>query len=149
MQNNLKFIIVESDSKEYLSCITLAEEILRKTLNLKFSIRELEEEKNNIRIAGFLDGKLCATAMLSHDDDKFFMQRVAVKEDMQNKGIGSELLKFCEEFAMENGVRAIYANARDSFGKSAVNFYTKNEYFSGEEQFLEDGIPHKFVWKIL
>ncbi len=149
MQNNLIFKILKPSDKFYSDSVHLAEEILRKPLNLKFSDKELEAEKQNIRIAGFLEDSICATAMLTPEDDKIFMQRVAVAKEMQNKGIGSQLLKFCEEFALENEVRVIYAHARDGMGRSAINFYTKNEYFCGDEEFFEDGIPHKIVWKIL
>ena len=149
MQNNLIFKILKPSEKSYLEAVHLAEEILSKPLNLKFSDKELEVEKHNIRIAGFLEDNICATAMLTAEDDKIFMQRVAVAKEMQNKGIGSQLLKFCEEFAQENEARVIYAHARDGMGRSAINFYTKNEYFCGDEEFFEDGIPHKIVWKIL
>lgn len=145
MAVNLNFKIVKSDSEDYTDAVFLCEEILRKTIGKK----ESEEEKNNIRIAGFLDGKICATAMLIKEDDKFFMQKVVVKQELQGKGIGSMLLKFCEELAQENEVRVIYCCVRDSIGRSAVNFYSKNEYFSADEEIIEDGLPHKMMWKIL
>ncbi len=149
MTTHLTFKILDNTSSDYTRAVSLAEEILREPLGLKFSASELKEEKNQIRVAGFLEGAVRATAMLTREDDKFLMQRVAVARDFQNKGIGSQLLKFCEEYAAENEARVIYAHARDGAGRSAVNFYVKNEYFCGDEEFLEDGIPHKIVWKIL
>lgn len=150
MKINLTFKIVKPETCDYEKSVALAEEILREPLGLKFSQKELEEEKENIRIAGFFDNQLCVTAMLTDDGDgKFFMQRVAVKQELQGKGIGSELLKFCEEFLREKDAQVIYCHARDSFGRSAVNFYQKNEYFCADEQIIEDGIPHRMMWKIL
>jgi predicted GNAT family N-acyltransferase len=149
MKNRLVFKIVKPETKDYDEAVMLAEEILRKPLGQKFSKKELEEERNHIRIAGFLDGKLCATAMLVYEEENLKMQRVAVAIEFQNKGIGSELLKFCEDFARENEIKAIYCHARDSYGKSAVNFYSKNEYFSEGDAFEEDGIPHQLMYKIL
>ncbi len=148
MNSNLVFKILDNSSQDYGRAILLAEEILRLPLGLKFSALELAEEKNKIRVAGFLDDDLCATAMITQDDNKFFMQRVAVKKEMQNKGIGSQLLKFCEELAQKNGMKAIYAHARESKGRSVVNFYTKNSYSCGDEEFFEDGIANKIVWKV-
>jgi ribosomal protein S18 acetylase RimI-like enzyme len=142
---NLNFKIVESDSENYADAVFLCEEILQKSVGKK----ESEEEKNNIRIAGFLDKKICTTAMLTKEDDKFFMQKIVVRQDLQGKGIGSMLLKFCEEFAMESEARVIYCCVKDSIGRSAVNFFSKNEYFCGDEDVIEDGIPHKMMWKIL
>ncbi len=152
MKNHIEFKIVKPDSKDYEAAVSLAEEILRKPLGQKFSAKELEEEKSHIRIAGFLDGKFCATAMLVREEEPhavFKMQRVAVGLEFQNKGIGSELLKFCEDLAREEERRAIYCHARNSIGKSAVNFYSKNEYLSDGEDFEEDGIPHQMMFKIL
>jgi ribosomal protein S18 acetylase RimI-like enzyme len=152
MNHNLTFKIVKPETKDYDSAVTLAEEILRKPLGLKFSNKELEEEKSHIRIAGFLDGKLCVTAMLVSEEEPhpvFKMQRVAVALEFQNKGIGSELLKFCEDLAREEGRRAIYCHARNNRGKSAVNFYSKNEYVSDGVDFEEEGIPHQLMFKLL
>ena len=148
MNFNLVFKILDNDSKDYSRAVLLAEEILRLPLGLEFSALELAEEKNKIRVAGFLDDDLCATATLTQDDNKFFMQRVAVKKEMQNKGIGSQLLKFCEEFVQQSGANVIYAHARDGAGRSVVNFYTKNDYFCGDQEFFEDGIANKIVWKV-
>lgn len=145
MSTNLNFKIVESDSENYADAVFLCEDILQKSAGKK----ELEEEKNNIRIVGFLDKKICATAMLTKEDDKFFMQKVVVRQDLQGKGIGSMLLKFCEEFATESEARVIYCCVKDSIGRSAVNFFSKNEYFCGDEDVIEDGVPHKMMWKVL
>ena len=145
MSTNLNFKIVESDSENYADAVFLCEEILQKSVGKK----ELEEEKNNIRIVGFLDKKICTTAMLTKEDDKFFMQKVVVRQDLQGKGIGSMLLKFCEEFATENEAKVIYCCVKDSIGRSAVNFFSKNEYFCGDEDVIEDGVPHKMMWKVL
>lgn len=146
---NLTFRILDHSSEAYVDAVKLVEEIVDQPPNFKFFEQKLEAEKNNIHFAGFFDGKICATATMTCEDDKFFLQKFAVKKDLQSKGIGSQLLKFCEEYAAENEVRVIYANARDSVGRSAVNFFVKNEYFCGDEDFYEDGIPHKIVWKIL
>ena len=145
MSNNLFFKILDNDSAHYTRAITLCEEVLQKS----FSQKELESQNKSLRIGGFVDDTLCATAMITRDDDKFFLQQLAVKKEMQNKGIGSQLLKFCEEVSQENEARVLYAYAKEGMGRSVVNFFIKNEYFCGDEEFLEDGIPHKIVWRIL
>ena len=149
MNTNLIFKILKPSDKSYSEAISLTKEILQKPPSINFPKKESEAEKQNIQIAAFIEDTLCATATMTNEDDKIFLQNLAVKQDLQNKGIGSQLLKFCEEFASENQARVIYANARDGDGKTPVNFFTKNEYFCGEEEFFEDGISHKIVWKIL
>ncbi|NBV05697.1 MAG: N-acetyltransferase [Proteobacteria bacterium] len=149
MSSNLICKILNKDSIHYNQAVLLAKEVLQKPLGLKFSEKEIEQEEQNILVAGFLEDALCATATMTREDDKIFLQHLAVKQDLQNKGIGSQLLQFCEEFAIQNQSRVIYANARDGAGKTPVNFFIKNEYFCGEEEFFVDNLPHKIVWKIL
>ena len=66
------------------------------------------------------------------------MQRVAVIEELQNKGIASAMMNFCEEYALKNGYTEIYCHARDK----AVPFYLKNGYTPEGEYFDEDTILH-------
>lgn len=62
---------------------------------------QLEEEKNHIQIAGFLDNELVATAVVVPEGEQMKMQRVAVKEDLRSRNIGSMMMAFCEKLAVE------------------------------------------------
>lgn len=73
------------------------------------------------------------------------MQRVASKAQFQGKGIGSALMRFCEEYAKKHGFKSIYCHARGT----AVRFYLKNQYELEGEPFDEDGIPHRKMRKII
>lgn len=42
-----------------------------------------------------------------------------------------------------------YSNANDYVGKSAVNFFLKNEYFCRGEEFEEDGMMNQLMIKLL
>ena len=46
------------------------------------------------------------------------------------------MIKFCENYARQNGFKSIYCHARDT----AVNFYLKNKYIAEGEYFEEDTI---------
>lgn len=59
--------------------------------------------KDHVHIAGFLDQELCATAVLVSKGDVIKMQRVAIKGCFQNKGIGSALIVFCDNYAKKHG----------------------------------------------
>lgn len=73
------------------------------------------------------------------------MQRVVVKEDLVNTGIGSKMMAFCEDLAKKHGFKTIYCHARDS----AVSFYLKNGYLAEGDYFDEDTIPHLKMRKTL
>ena len=143
IKDKIHFKIVEYGSDEYKKAVALREEILRKPLGLSFTKEELELEKDHVHIAGFLGQEMCATAVLVPDGDEFKIQRVASKAQFQGMGIGSALMRFCEEYAKGHGFKSIYCHARGT----AVGFYLKNQYVLEGEPFDEDGIPHRKMRK--
>lgn len=144
-QDKIYFKLVDYGSDEYKKAVALREEILRKPLGLSFTKEELEMEKEHVHIAGFLGQEMCATAVLVPDGEEMKMQRVALKSSFQGKGIGSSLMRFCEEYAVKHGFKSIYCHARGT----AVNFYQKNQYALEGEPFDEDGIPHRKMRKTI
>lgn len=129
---------IKYNSENWKNAVKLREKILREPLGSQFTDKELEEEKDHIQVAGFLDDKLIATAVLVPEGEKMKMQRVVVVEKLRNNDIGSKMIQFCESLAVEKGIKTIYCHARDS----AVNFYDRNNYEKEGDYFNEDGIPH-------
>jgi predicted GNAT family N-acyltransferase len=125
-------------SSEWTAAVRLREKILREPLGSKFTDKELEEEKNHIQIAGFLDNELVATAVLVPEGAAMKMQRVVVSDTLRSLNIGSEMMAFCEKLASGKHFKVMYCHSRDS----AVNFYSKNHYEKEGRYFDEDGIPH-------
>ena len=64
------------------------------------------------------------------ESEQFWIQGIAVKDDMQGKGIGTKLLEHIEKFAKEKGVYYITLNT--GFKRTAAHaFYERNGYSSG------------------
>lgn len=145
LQDKIHFKIIDYGSDDYKKAVGLREEILRKPLGLFFTKEELEMEKEHVHIAGFLGQEMCATAVLVPDGDEMKMQRVALKASFQGKGIGSALMRFCEEYASKHGFKSVYCHARET----AIHFYSKNRYVLEGEPFEEDGILHHKMRKRL
>lgn len=147
--DTLIFKIIEHGSEDYKKAVSLREEALWKPLGLAFKADELAnilaKEKDHIQIAGYLDSKIVATAALVAEGDICKMQRVAVDSNVQNSGIGSKMMKFCEEQALILGFKEIYCHARDA----AVNFYLRNNYIPEGKYFIEDSIPHLTLRKAI
>ncbi len=93
----LSFKIINHSSPEYKAAVKLCEGILRKPLGLTFLPEELEAQREPIQIAGFQGDKVISTAVLVLEDKDCKMQRVAVNQGMQDSGIGSKMMEFCEE----------------------------------------------------
>jgi predicted GNAT family N-acyltransferase len=141
----LSFKIINHGSPEYKAAVNLREEILRKPLGLIFSSEELEAEKDHIQIAGFQGDEVISTTVLVSEGKDYKMQRVVVKRGLQDLGIGSKMMGFCEDYGRKQGIRSIYCHARDS----AVNFYLRNAYVAEGDYFDEDTIPHLKMRKLL
>lgn len=141
----LSFKIINHSSPEYEAAVKLREGILRKPLGLTFLPEELEAEKEHIQIAGFQGDEVISTAVLVPEGKDYKMQRVVVKQGMQDSGIGSKMMEFCEDYARNQNIRSIYCHARDS----AVNFYLKNNWVAEGDYFDEDTIPHLKMRKVL
>jgi dihydrofolate reductase len=143
-QDNIHFKLVDYGSEEYKKSVALREEIVQKSLGLSFASEELKL-KDYIHIAGFLGLDLCATAVLVPEGDVLKMQRVATKTHLQNKGIGSALMVFCEEYAKKHEYTSIYCHAKGA----AIPFYLKNKYILEGEPFDEYGISHHKMRKMI
>ena len=141
----LIFKIINHGSAEYKAAVKLREGILRKPLGLTFLPEELEAEKEHIQIAGFQGDEVISTAVLVPEGKDYKMQRVVVKQGVQDSGIGSKMMGFCEDRAKKHGFKTIYCHARDS----AMNFYLKNGYMAEGDYFDEDTIPHIKMRKML
>lgn len=144
-QPSITFKIIEHVSPEYKIALHLSEEILRKPLGLTFSREELEQEKDYIQVAGFIDDEVIATVALVPEGEILRMRRVVVRDDLQKQGIASAMMKFCEDYALKNEFKEIYCHARET----AVPFYKKNYYLPEGDYFEEQTIPHRKMRKIL
>jgi predicted GNAT family N-acyltransferase len=141
----LIFKIIQHGSTEYQDSVALRESILRKPLGLVFTHEELKAERSHIHLAGFLNDKLVATAVLVPEGTKCKMQRVAVKENIQGKGIGSQLITFSEQVAKKKECTEMYCSARGT----AIPFYLKNGYVLDGKPYNEAGILHHKMCKKL
>ena len=66
------------------------------------------------------------------------MRQVAIEDELQGKGIGKFLVNESEKWAKANQYQIIELHARDT----AVPFYSKLNYQTIGEMFLEVNIPH-------
>ncbi|MEI6521208.1 MAG: GNAT family N-acetyltransferase [bacterium] len=134
------------NSDTYHEAVKLREEILRKPLGLKWSAHDFDAEETSFHLGAFLGNKLIGTLILRPRDENILqMRQVAIAQEYQSQGIGSILVQFAEQFAIEHGFTAMTAHARES----ALQFYLKLNYQVIGEKFIEVGIPHYEIVKKL
>jgi predicted GNAT family N-acyltransferase len=73
------------------------------------------------------------------------VERICVLEEARGKGAGKEIMLGIEEFAKSHQVPSLKLNAQTQ----AIPFYEKLGYKVVSEEFMDAGIPHKTMKKIL
>jgi predicted GNAT family N-acyltransferase len=137
--------IIDYETKEYWQMINLRNEILRKPLGLLLTDEDIKNDKNNILIGAFEEDKMLGCCMLVEKDGKVLLRQLAVKNDLQGKGIGRVLMDFAENIARDIGYREMSMQAR----KNVSGFYEKLGYKQVGEDFITLGIPHIIMRKKL
>ena len=100
----MEILIAPFGGSLYTQSIALRTSILRKPLNLVYTPYQLDEEKNQIHIVAEEEGEVMAVVLLQKIDNKTAkMRQLAVKDKYQNQGIGTELIAFFEDYALEHG----------------------------------------------
>ena len=138
--------IIDHGTVEYDQMVKLRDEILRKPLGLSFSKEELEKEKSNLHIAAYEDERMLGCCMLIEEDPATVrLRQMAVRNDLQGKGVGKALMQFAENLARDRGYKKITMHAR----REASGFYEKMGYKKIGREFEEITIPHYVMEKEL
>jgi GNAT superfamily N-acetyltransferase len=136
--------LIEYGTTAYNQMIGLRMEILRRPLGLSFTKQQLEAEKDDLFIGAYENNILVGCTVLTPVDKATIqLRQMAVKENVQAKGIGSSLLEFAEKLVKEKGYTTLMMHAR----KTALGFYRKNGYDVKGEEFIEVTIPHYYMEK--
>ena len=97
--------VVKHYSKDYWKCVRLRDKILREPINLMFSEEELYLENDQIHIGCFEDEKAVGCfSFVKLNSNTLKMRQVCVHSDQQQKGIGSKMIEFSEQWAKDNGL---------------------------------------------
>lgn len=142
-------IIIKSikwGSPEYKEALELRNRILRMPLGLDIYDDDLSGEGNDIHICAYKGRELAGVLMLTHTGGRSLrMRQVAVRSDLQGKGIGKRMAEFAENLAKTEGYQEIILHSR----KTSEGFYLKLGYHFAGGEFFEVGIPHVEMRKAL
>ncbi len=137
---------IDYGTKEYQQLLDLRYAILREPLGLGFKEEELQKEKDHLHIAAFEDDELLGCCMLVEvSSDTLQLRQMAVKNNLQRKGIGASIINFAENLSKDKGYKKIMMHARDT----AIGFYEKFGYITKGKPFIEVNVPHHIMEKQL
>ena len=143
----IDFKIIAYGSAEYKEMVALRNKILREPLGLVFTGEEKKKDESDFLLAAVRDdNKVVACCILTPlNQDTVQLRQMAVDEYYQGKGIGREMVVFAEKTALGKGFKYLCLHARES----ATGFYEKQSYKIEGESFIEVGISHVEMMKIL
>lgn len=137
---------IQHGTPEYDEMVQLRLEVLRIPLGLTFTREQLEKEKDDILLGGYIDNKLVGCCVLTpHDKDTIQLRQMAVRKDIQASGIGRQVLEYAEKVSLQKGYALLIMHARNE----ALGFYQKSGYEIKGEEFTEVTIPHHHMEKRL
>lgn len=138
--------IIDHGSKEYEQMVQLRNDVLRRPLGMTLQPDELASEKEHVLIAAYDDGDLLGCCMLVKESEKQIrLRQMAVKNNLQGKGIGRSILNFAENVARDLGYNQLIMNSRNS----STPFFEKLGYRICSEAFEKNSILYYYMEKAL
>ena len=137
---------IEHNSAAYREMIGLRYRVLREPLGLNFTPEQLAAEASDVLMGAYAEGKIIGSLILTRQSEQTAqMRQVAVEEILQGRGIGRIMTEFAEQEAKKRGISEITLHARET----ALPFYERLGYESFGDSFMEVGLPHLEMRKIL
>jgi len=110
---------------------------------MKMFEMEMDEDTYGIHFGAFKNDELVGVVSLFKNENRFQFRKLAVKTLMQNKGIGSALLNYITNYALENKGAKIWCNAR----VPAIGFYLKSGFIQTGNLFSKNGFDYEIMEK--
>lgn len=143
----IRFGKIDFKSTYYESECALRDEVLRRPLGLSLYDEDLSVESEQLHF-GLFDAadvlRACVIAVpVSVLEVK--IRQMAVQNGCQGQGLGRRILHDLEEVLAKQGIVRFSLHAR----KSAIGFYEKLAYAVADDEFVEVGVPHVKMCKVL
>lgn len=140
------FRLIAHGSPEYDCACELRQALLRSPLGLDLYAEDLAAEAAALHFGGFSPtGQLVAYVLASPLPAAVQLRQMVVATAYQGQGVGAALLAAAEAQLQQRGVCQVVLHAR----QSAVGFYQKSGYSCQGEAFIEVGLPHFRMAKML
>lgn len=144
----MKTIWIRQGDEEFADWLALRDRVLREPLGLCFSTADLEEEIGDRHLLGFSENRLVGGLAVRIQGDFgniWKIRQVAVDPSFQGRGIGKKLMEVAEAAACGEEVGELTLHSR----AAVVRFYERLGFAVEGEPFVEVGLPHRRMRKIL
>ena len=105
----------------------------------------MDEDNNGYHFAAFKDNYIVGVVSLFQKDDDFQFRKFAIDQSVQGTGIGRQMLDYITGFAVTNGGKRLWCNAR----LSAIGFYLKFDFKQTGQLFSKNGFDYEILEKAI
>ena len=135
------------NKEEWDSYLLFRWEVLRKPLGMSKDSLDDSIEDESFHLMGIDEEKNVIASGRVHFNSKNEAQirYMAVDENFKRKGVGTEIVKELENYAISKGIVNMILNAREN----AISFYLSLGYEEVGPYQSDTGIPHKTMKKSL
>lgn len=129
--------LVEYGSEMYQTVLELRNKIMRKPMGFDLFDEDLSHEINSVIIGAYDNETLIGFGVMSKQGNSYKLDSLGVDFEIQQKGVGSKLLAYLEEYARSHRSDKLYMDAR----VSAQSFYEKHGYTASGDTYFHDTSP--------
>jgi GNAT superfamily N-acetyltransferase len=108
-------------------------------------VMKMDEDNDGYHFGAFEDNSLVGVVSLFQKDKDFQFRKFAVDETAQNKGVGTALLNYIIDFAINEGAERVWCNAR----LAAIGFYLKAGFSQTGVLFAKNGFEYEIMDKLI
>lgn len=137
--------IVETD-KELQDAFFVREEVFVKEQGIPLPLEKDEYDDIATHFVAYYDDRPIAAGRVRFLEDlTATVDRVCVLPAFRRKQIGVLMMQSLEHYIQGSQIKKVKLNAQTH----AISFYEKQHYYSTSPEFLDAGIPHRAMEKIL
>lgn len=141
----LKIAEIAPSGPRYQEARRVRGKVLREPLGMGSEVEVFPFENESWQFIALKDGEVVGSALFHPRGREGRLYQMAVLEEYRGEGIGRALVEFVERTARARNIVTIFLHSRDY----AVPFYTKCGYTPMGDPFMEIGIPHQGMARLL
>ncbi len=140
MKTNFKISrIQENDIERFIELVELLNEVFEESNKVasKKQLKKLLNKPGFYAIAAIYEDKIIG-GLTAYELEKYYTNKselyiydIAVKVELQNQGVGKELINYLKDYSTNNGIETIFVEAH-SEDEQAIKFY-ESTFGKGEK----------------
>ncbi|AEH51561.1 PatB family C-S lyase [Pseudothermotoga thermarum] len=142
----MEFLVLRSDSKEFEKCLKIREEVFVKEQGIDKSLEVDGKDQEALHyLLKHFSIPVATARSRKIEEDTYKIERVAVLKEYRKLGYGKTIMNKIEEYLMQKGAKKFVLNSQ----LWIAGFYERLGYEKVGEIFEEAGIPHVRMQKMV